>query len=473
MSYKPKNNKHDLYRLIPKVDILLEDKYIIEYIEKYGRNLVVDVIRQHSSNFRNFIKTCNDEDLIKQKIECFVMEVGNLLVEKTSLSVKKVINGTGTILHTNLGRAPLNQKHLDRVNSIMAGYTNLEYDLRKGKRGLRYAHIEDKIKYITGAESAIVVNNNAAAVMLVLSTLAKGKEAITSRGELVEIGGSFRVPDVMAASGTKLVDVGTTNKTHVSDYEDAITENTALFLKVHTSNYKIVGFTESVSLEDMCDLGNKYQIPVYQDLGSGVLIDLSKFGLEKEPTVQDSVRVGVDVISFSGDKLLGGPQAGIIVGKKEYLDKIKKNPVTRALRVDKFTIAMLDAVLCEYLNEESVIENVPILKNLTRKVEEVRVEAEELYTLLKDSNVLMNIEIVESTAQAGGGSMPLLEIPSYAIAIFPKNMSVSELEKSLRSLETPIIGRTSHDKFLLDLRTLNKDDFNIIAEEINQIEVVD
>lgn len=462
-----KNN--EIFKLIPKVDVLLEDSKINKLIDEYGRDIVVDVIRECVDDLREFVKQNQSVDEVKDKIKNLPNEIKEWLISKHQLSVKKVINGTGTILHTNLGRAPLSQKHLDKVNKIMSGYTNLEYDLQKGQRGLRYSHIEDKIKYITGAESAIVVNNNAAAVMLVLSSLAKGREAITSRGELVEIGGSFRIPDVMEASGTKLVDVGTTNKTHISDYENAITENTALFLKVHTSNYKILGFTDSVSLDDMCKLGEQHQIPVYQDLGSGVLVDLEKYGLEHEPTVQDSVKAGVDVISFSGDKLLGGPQAGIIVGKKEYIDKIKKNPVTRALRVDKFTISVLDAVLCEYLNEENAITNIPILKNLTQDISAIKKSAEHLFELLSKSKIDFKIKLIKTKSQAGGGSMPTLEIDSYGIEFSPKNMSVSQLEVKLRFLDIPIIGRTSHDKFILDVRTLNKDDFKTIVKEFESL----
>lgn len=461
------NNEY--FKLIPKVDVLLENEKVIELIQVYGRQIVVDVIRVCIDDLRCFVKKAKSEAEVNAKVDELITDVEIALQKKTTLSVKKVINGTGTILHTNLGRAPLSQKHLDKVNKIMAGYTNLEYDLEKGERGLRYCHIEDKIKYITGAEGAIVVNNNAAAVMLVLSTLAKGKEAITSRGELVEIGGSFRVPDVMEASGTTLVDVGTTNKTHISDYENAISENTALFLKVHTSNYKIVGFTESVSLADMCKLGAQHNIAVYQDLGSGVLIDLENYGLEHEPTVQDSVNAGVDVISFSGDKLLGGPQAGIIVGKKEYIDKIKKNPVTRALRVDKFTIAMLDAVLCEYLNMEKAVNNVPILNNLTRDISAVEKSAKHLFDLFNKAKIDFDIQLVETKAQAGGGSMPTLEIYSYGIELSPKNMSVSKLEGSLRHLEVPIIGRVAHDKFILDVRTLDEADFKTIVSEFESL----
>lgn len=457
-------NNSEYFKMIPKVDVLLEDEKVIEFIRIYGRQIVVDVVRECIDDIRMFVKQAKSESEVYDKIENLVFDIESTLCKKTSLSVKKVINGTGTILHTNLGRAPLSQKHLDKVNNIMAGYTNLEYDLEKGKRGLRYSHIEDKIKYLTGAESAIVVNNNAAAVMLVLSTLAKNKEAITSRGELVEIGGSFRVPDVMEASGTKLVDVGTTNKTHIDDYENAITDDTALFLKVHTSNYKIVGFTESVSLNDMCKMGSQYNIPVYHDLGSGVLIDLAKYGLEHEPTVQDSVKAGVDVISFSGDKLLGGPQAGIIVGKNSYIEKIKNNPMTRALRVDKFTIAMLDAVLTEYLNKENVVNNIPILKNLTLNKDDIYKKANTLLEVLGDTNV--ELRILETQSQAGGGSMPLLEIPSYAIGIKSKVLTPHDIEIKFREFETPIIGRISHDVFLLDLRTIEKEDFEMIKEAI-------
>lgn len=462
-------DKQKYFKLIPKVDVLLEEDKIANLIENFGQNFVVDVIREESDKLRYFINDCKNENKIQERIDSFIYDICNLAKSKTTLSVKKVINGTGTILHTNLGRAPLSQIHLDKANKIMAGYTNLEYNLDKGVRGLRYEHIEGKLKYLTGAESAIVVNNNAAAVMLVLNTLAKGKEAIVSRGELVEIGGSFRIPEVMEASGTKIVDVGTTNKTHLSDYENAISKNTSLLLKVHTSNYKIVGFSETVSLNDMCKLGQNNNIPVFQDLGSGVLVDLSKFGLEKEPTVQDSIKAGVDIISFSGDKLLGGPQAGIIVGKKKYIDIIKKNPITRALRVDKFSIAMLDAVLCEYLNPDTVVEKIPILKNLTRDISKVQSEAKKLLDVLKNSNKKLKFEIIETEAQAGGGSMPLLEIPSYAISISSSTNSVVELEYKLRHSKVPIIARISKDNLLLDLRTIDSKDYNTIKEVIQNI----
>ena len=345
-------NKNLLYRSIPKVDVLLESQTIQEMIERYSRDSVMEAIRAEMDNLRAFIGGCDEEDKAQEQIALLVSHIGDAVEKMHTPNMKKVINGTGTILHTNLGRAPISREHMKKAFDIVTGYSNLEYNLEEGRRGERYSHFEKLLCKITGAEAAMAVNNNASSVLLILSSLAKGGEVIVSRGELIEIGGKFRIPDVMTQSGATLVEVGTTNKTHVSDYEENITEETKALLKVHTSNYKIVGFTESVGIDELMPIAKEHGIPVIEDLGSGVLIDLSKYGLTYEPTVQESVAKGADVVCFSGDKLFGGPQAGIIVGKKKYIDMMKKNQLTRALRIDKFTAAALELVLQEYLSEE-------------------------------------------------------------------------------------------------------------------------
>ncbi len=312
----------------------------------------------------------------------------------------------------------------------------------------------------------MAVNNNAAAVMLILSTMAKNKEVIVSRGELVEIGGSFRVPDVMAQSGSTLVEIGTTNKTHLRDYENAITEETAALLKVHTSNYKIVGFTESVSIKELSDLSKKHNIPLIEDIGSGVLIDLSKYGLTYEPTVQESIKNGADVVCFSGDKLLGGPQAGIIVGKKEYINKMKKNPLTRAIRIDKFTATALEAVFHEYIDEENAIKNIPVLNMIVKDIEEVIRLANLLYDKIKPALNSANIQIEDCLSQIGGGSLPLERINSKCVSIKPNNITTALLEKRLRYSEIPVIIRIANDKAIIDLRTINESEIDILSNII-------
>ena len=340
----------NLFKMIPKVDEVLECEVVLQLLKKVPRELVLEAIREELDRVRFAIK--NEELALEDMEDIFgeiVTRVERKAFEKYSFKLKRVVNGTGVVIHTNIGRSLVSPEVMDNISDIAVNYSNLEYNLEKGERGSRYDHLEDIITRITGAESAMVVNNNAAAVMLVLSSLARGKEAIVSRGGLVEIGGSFRIPDVMEQSGAKLVDVGTTNKTHLRDFENAISEDTGVLLKVHTSNYRILGFTSNVSAEELKPLKEKYNIPIVEDLGSGVLVDLSNYGLEYEPTVQSSVDKGIDIVTFSGDKLLGGPQAGIIVGKKEYIDEMKRNPLTRAFRIDKFTISALEATLSIYL----------------------------------------------------------------------------------------------------------------------------
>lgn len=459
-------NKNILFRNIPKVDVLLEKPKIINLINNYHRDIVIDAIREEIDNLRKFIKQNDDMTLIQQKM--YSLEQNIILnVEKVvSYNIRKVINGTGTILHTNLGRSIISKKHADYLSEVVTSYSNLEYNLEEGKRGERYSHFEKLVCKITGAESAIAVNNNAAAVMLILSSMAENKEVIVSRGELVEVGGKFRIPDVMKSSNANLVEIGTTNKTHLEDYEDVISENTGAFLKVHTSNFKIFGFTETVSIDELCKLGKEKNIPVIEDIGSGVLVDLSKYGLEYEPTVQDSIKAGVDIVSFSGDKLLGGPQAGIIVGKKKYIDNMKKNPLTRAFRIDKFTATILEMIFHEYLNEEDAIKNIPVLSLITKDIKEIEESTNKLYEKLNNLKDIADINIEDTLSQIGGGSLPTERIKSKCISIIPKNISTATLEEKLRLGENPVVGRISENKLILDMRTVLENEIDILSEKI-------
>lgn len=464
-------NKNLLYRNIPKVDILLEEQKIQELINIYGREMVVETIREELDSLREYIKECEAEQSALARIDALVANIEKHIIQMNTPDIRSVINGTGTILHTNLGRAPIGLKHMQYVAEIATGYSNLEYNLEEGKRGERYSHFEQLLCKITGAEAAMAVNNNAAAVMLILNTLGKGKEIIVSRGELVEIGGKFRVPDVMEQSGASLVEVGTTNKTHFSDYEQAITDETGALLKVHTSNYRILGFTETVPIEELVPLGKKHHLPIIEDLGSGVLIDLSKYGLTYEPTVQDSIRHGADVVCFSGDKLLGGAQAGIIVGKKEYIDKMKKNQMTRALRIDKFTAATLDVILHEYLSEEKAIKNIPALRMITESLEEVTKRAKSLQRMLKQIDLAAEIVLEKCESQIGGGSLPLERIASTAVTIKPLRITTTELEERMRHLPIPIIPRTMNDKIILDVRTIEQRFFKTIVQQLKESKI--
>ena len=380
-------------------------------------------------------------------------------------SLRGVINGTGVVLHTNLGRACLSEEAARAAYDVARSNSTLEYDVEKGARGLRYTHVEPLLCRLTGAEAAMVVNNNAAAVLLILSALAAGGEVITSRGELVEIGGSFRVPDIMEACGCHLREVGTTNRTHLSDYEKAIGEETKALLKVHTSNFRVVGFTESVPLADLTALAHERGLPMVEDLGSGSLVDLETFGIHGEPTVQASVRAGVDIVSFSGDKLLGGPQAGIILGSREWIAKLRRHPLTRAMRVDKMTLAALEATLRSYA-DGTAMEQVPVLRMLGTEPEQLRGRAEMLCDMLTKAGV--QAEVVPEQDQVGGGSVPTQLLPTWAVAVMPARGTVDGLEQALRRRERPIVGRIAHDRYLLDARTLNQEDFAAIAAAVTE-----
>jgi L-seryl-tRNA(Ser) seleniumtransferase len=463
-------DKRNLFAMLPSVDEVISDKRFEDFLESYPRTLILESIRESIEYNRQKILKLKDEEVESYKVNLDGI-IENSLVNaknKYSLSLKKVINATGTVLHTNLGRSLLSEEIKDELWTAASRYSNLEYNLGKGERGSRYVHLTNTIKRLTGAEDVLVVNNNAAAVLLVLSTMAKGGEAIVSRGELVEVGGSFRIPSIMALSGADLVEIGSTNKTHLNDYEDAITENTKVLMKVHTSNYRVLGFTESIGVDELSDLGKKYRLPVIEDLGSGVFIDLSKFGMTYEPTVMDSLKNGADIVTFSGDKMLGGPQAGIIVGKKEYIEKMKKNQLTRALRVDKLTICSLEATLRMYLDEKKAIENVPTLKMLLYSYEELAERAKILYTKIKSSNIDADVSMEDGLSQVGGGSMPLETMKSRVITISPKSISISELEKRLRLSDSHIIARVYDDKYVLDVRTIFDDEFGVVAQEIEK-----
>lgn len=458
-------DKRYLLSSLPKVDVIISDDKIKKL--NASRNIVVEAAREIIGEYRDAIlKGSINQYSYNDIIEKIVTSINN----KDSAHLKKVINATGTVLHTNLGRAALSSSAVDAVIKVSNSYSNLEFDLEEGKRGTRYSHVEDILCKITGCEAAMVVNNNAAAVMLALSTLCRGKEAIVSRGQLVEIGGSFRVPAVMELSGAKLIEVGTTNRTHVYDYENAINENTGVILKVHQSNYKIMGFTEEVSIEDLVSLCKKNNLPIIEDIGSGTFVDLSKYGLTYEPTVQNSIKKGIDIVTFSGDKMLGGPQAGIIVGKREYIDLMKKNQLTRALRVDKMTLAALEVTLKSYVDESTAINEIPVLKMLTRNIAEIKKEAQRLARMIKSRiGDRGRIEVMSDYSQVGGGSMPLENIPTYVVALNPLRKSLQGLENKLRFEEVPIITRIYKDRMLFDVRTLFDKDYSVIAKTLDRL----
>jgi len=377
------------------------------------------------------------------------------IARKLSPHFKRVINGTGVVIHTNLGRSVLSRKTTDSLVQAGAYYSNLEFNLQTGKRGSRYSLVEDIVCELTGAEAALVVNNNAAAVLIALDTLAKNKEVIVSRGQLVEIGGSFRIPDVMAKSGAILREVGATNRTHLYDYERAINENTALLLRVHTSNFRIIGFTSEVSAEEMVALARQNNLATMEDLGSGSLVDLSRFGFPKEPTVQQIVEAGVDVVTFSGDKLLGGPQAGIIVGKKDVIAAIKKNPLNRALRIDKFTLSSLESILREYYDLDQALQNIPTLSMLTIPENELKKRAARIQRQLKRRiGAECRINLIPTISRVGGGALPDVGLSSWAVELVPSRIKLSVFENGLRQLPIPVIGRIEDDRFFLDVRTV-------------------
>jgi L-seryl-tRNA(Ser) seleniumtransferase len=385
-------------------------------------------------------------------------------------SLHPVINATGIIVHTNLGRSRLCDDALRAVADVAANYSTLEYDVRSGERGSRHTHVERLICDVTGAEAALAVNNNAAAVLLAISALAARKEAIVSRGQLVEIGGSFRIPDIMRLSGAKMVEVGTTNKTHLCDYESAVTPKTGMLLKVHSSNFRVVGFTEEVPLAELVQLGARTQVPVYEDQGSGVLVDLAPYGLPDEPTVRASVDAGADLVSASGDKLLGGPQAGILAGKASTIARLKKHPLARALRLDKMTLAALEATLRLYLDPDRATREIPTLRMLTRSPTEVaeraRVMADGIAAVGGEAFL---VSTMPDVSRAGGGALPMSDIPTTVVMLAPSTMSANELEERLRLGSPTIVARIRDDRVILDPRTLTEAEEALVIDRLGRI----
>jgi len=464
--------KRNVLRSIPSVDTILERKEIKALLEKYSRGIVLKAIQKKLDKIRQQIVLGHSftTDTKVVQVDVTAMEIEDEIHSFSSPHLKKVINATGVILHTNLGRSLLPDEALKNVREIAASYSNLEYEIDDGKRGSRYAHIEQLLCDLSGAESALVVNNNAGAVLLVLNTLASGKEAIVSRGELIEIGGSFRIPDIMKRSGATMVEVGTTNKTHLVDYEEAIGERTGIVLKVHTSNYRIIGFTSEVDLRSLIALGKKHHLPVINDLGSGSFIDFSPYGLDHEPTVQEVVKTGAQVVTFSGDKLLGGPQAGIIVGKKKILSKLIKNPLNRALRVDKLTLAALEATLRMYLDRETVLQKIPTLRMITLPLNAIERRAHEFKKKLKRQlPSYIEVQVVDDTSQVGGGALPLQELPTKVVVIRSKRIAVKTIEERLRKNTPPIITRIHKHQIHIDLRTVAENEEEDIEISLRKI----
>ena len=451
---------NNLLRQIPKVDEILAHP-LLSQLEPSASltqavRCVLDKLRGNIRNGNLYTPPCRD---------IIAAEILQRYNNSQRPNLKRVVNGTGIILHTNLGRAPLSEEALTAINETARGYSNLEYNESKGKRSSRNAHVEELLKLLTGAEAAMSVNNNAAAVMLALSAVAKGKDVIVSRGELVEIGGGFRVPDVLLESGCRLVEVGTTNKTHLKDYENAIIPGqTGAVLRVHTSNFVMTGFVARPELSELAGVAKKHSIPLVEDMGSGCLIPLVEYGIRNEPVVADSIKAGAGIVTFSGDKLLGGPQAGLIAGQQEYLEKMKSHPLARALRIDKLCIAALEATLRLYLNPAKAVRTIPILQMLCQYPDNLFEKACRLKQMLPCES-----EVITESSQAGGGAMPEEGLVSSAVA-FPQ-FPAQALERHFREAQVPIIGRISRDRFMLDVRTLWEDDFPAIAQRLGEFEI--
>ncbi len=459
---------HKLLKTIPAVDEILGYKAVLTLMEKSPRDLVKKIIQDVLDGLRKEILN-ESIDILPDKAILELM-IKSCLEQRLKPSLKRVINATGVVVHTNLGRSLMAKQVMDHIAGVSVSYSNLEFDLDIGERGSRHSHVEKIICEITGAKAAMVVNNNAAAVLLVLNTLSKDKEAIVSRGELVEIGGSFRIPEVMKWSGAILCEVGSTNRTHSHDYEDAINENTAIIMKVHQSNFEITGFTKSVIASDLIPIARKHNLFVFEDLGSGNFIKFSDYGLKTEPTVQETLAQGADVITFSGDKLLGGPQAGIIIGTKEIIDRCKANQIARALRIDKMTLAGLEATLSIYRDLQKAVKEIPTLKMITMPESIIKKRAIKLCDKLS----MIAADKADFTAEAtigrvGGGALPTQELKSRAIKIAPKKMSASDLESALRGSSPPIIARIEEEKIILDLRTIQPDEEEEILQIITKI----
>ncbi|MBY6035945.1 L-seryl-tRNA(Sec) selenium transferase [Fictibacillus nanhaiensis] len=456
--------KSKLLRQLPAVHELVKE-ISLEVNDKPERE-ITRAVQDSIYTWRNTILASPNSIDLNTDLKTLIKETVVTKLNKPANRITSLINASGVVIHTNLGRSRLSERAVKRMTETALMYSNLEYNLEEGKRGSRHDLTEDLIKRVSGAEAAMVVNNNAAAVYLILKALAKDKEVIVSRGELVEIGGSFRVSSIMEESGAVLKEVGTTNKTHYSDYENAINENTSLVMKVHTSNFKIVGFTKSISSNELMTLKkNAPDLIVYEDLGSGALYPFDQHGIGEEPLVSAVIRQGVDLITFSGDKLLGGPQAGIIAGKKELIQKLKKHQLARVLRVDKFTIAALNETLNSYLNEE--YHSIPTVRDILKTPEEIKARAIQLKEKIKE-NASLTLDIVADYSQVGGGTMPEVKLPTYCLGL-KHDKGAEFLSKAFRNYKVPIIVRIKDDEILLDLRTVTSDEEKVIIEAIQTI----
>lgn len=455
----------DLLRNLPAVDRVLREAELQSLIDRLPQEALTGAVQQVIARLRTILlkdsEQVAEEELQPAQIAARAAQICRKLLQP---SLRKVINATGTLLHTNLGRAPLAPEALQALTEVAAGYANLELDLASGQRGERFSHVEALLTRLAGAEAALVVNNNAGAVLLALSALGKGREAIVSRGELVEIGGAFRIPEVMAAGGVILREVGASNRTHLKDYQQAIGERTALLLKVHTSNYRIVGFACEVAAKELLPLAREHGLILMEDLGSGLLCDLSRYGLPQEPTVAETVAAGVDVVTFSGDKLLGGPQAGIIVGRRELLQRMRRHPLARALRIDKLTLAALEATLRLYLNPEQALANVPVLRMLAADQERQRHCCRQLLERLQRAGVAAELELIEDVVRVGGGALPLAELSDWAVEIDPQALSAEQLARQLRSATPAVVGRVQNERLLLNLRAVTGEEQLILAD---------
>ena len=463
--------RQDLFKLIPSVDRLMNSPELETTLDQFPRSLVLKAIHQVLEHIR---KEILKGTVYEAPADLALVRVAGQIKDRLEImarpSLKTVINATGVIVHTNLGRSLLAERVIKRFKAIAGAYSNLEYDLDQGRRGSRYSHVEDILEELTAAEGVMVVNNNAAAVLIAIETLAKGREVVVSRGQLVEIGGSFRVPDVMQKSGARMVEVGTTNKTHLRDYEEVIGPDTALLLKVHQSNFQIVGFTEEAGTSELVELGNRHGIPVMEDLGSGCLVDFSKYGLSREPTVQEVLAKGVDLLTFSGDKLLGGPQAGIILGKKSIVEAIKKNPLTRAMRIDKLTLMALEETLNIYRDERTALDEIPTLNMICRDVTSMKRKAGRLIRMIgKIDTRNFDIDLTDGDSKVGGGALPLFVLPSRLLRITPGALSAHEMEEWFRAFDPPIIVRVEKDQVLMDLRTIQDTELKTVARAVKAL----
>jgi L-seryl-tRNA(Ser) seleniumtransferase len=459
----------ELIRSIPKVDKILAEPDCQQMLTVHPRPVVLAAVRQVLEELRAaaIAGTLKTDDLEPTAIR---VGIERCLAAAEAFSLRRVVNGTGVVIHTNLGRSSLAPCLRDQLADIAFGYSTLEYDLETGERGTRYAHVEKLICQLTGAEAALVVNNNAAAVLLVLSAIAAGREVVVSRGELVEIGGAFRIPDVMKQGGALLREVGTTNRTHLRDYRDAITDQTAMLLKVHCSNFAVVGFTAEVTVAELAGLGKKFGVPVVADIGSGNLVDWQGVAGMNEPRVQDYLAAGADLVTFSGDKLLGGPQAGIIAGRAEVVNRLKKHQLLRALRVDKLTLAALEGTLRLYRDQRQAWTEIPTLRLLRLTAEELKIKGQRtLRRLRRQLSDSITIELVPGISQVGGGALPLAELPTWLLAIRSPKLSAHDFEQGLRHQPVPVIGRIARGDFLLDLRTVADGDWAAVVDGLSAV----